>query len=260
MLDRAQLMPPRNKGRASEWRAGITAILPVAIAAIPIGLLLGALCSAKGLTIAEAGLMSLLVFAGGSQFAAVELWTTPVPIAAIVFSTALINARHVLMGASLTPKTGQFSPLQRYLGFHFLTDETWALAERRAVTAPLTPAYWFAMATLLPTAWVGSTLVGAAVGSLLGDPRSIGADFAFTALFIGLIAGFWKGRGTAATIAASGGAAALTYITLGPPWHVAAGAVAGIAAAYATAPEPTAGDAPPADSMPASTARVDDKE
>ena len=260
MLDRAQPMPSRSKARTREWRAGIAAIVPVAIAAIPIGLLLGALCSAKGLTIAEAGLMSLLVFAGGSQFAAIELWTTPVPVAAIVFSTLLINARHVLMGASLTPKTGLFSPLQRYLGFHFLTDETWALAERRAVAAPLTPAYWFAMATLLPTAWVGATLVGAGVGSLLGNPRSIGADFAFTALFIGLIAGFWKGRGTAATIAASGGTAALTYLTLGPPWHVAAGAMAGIATAYVTAPAPLASDAPASEPAPASKAPVRDME
>ncbi|CAH1666581.1 MAG: AzlC family ABC transporter permease [Chelatococcus sp.] len=252
MLDRAQPQkldhePPHGKpsrqkpshraSRGREWRAGIAAIVPVAIAAIPIGLLFGALCSAKGLTIAEAGLMSALIFAGGSQFAALELWTTPVPIAALVFSTLLINARHVLMGASLTPKTGLFSPLQRYLGFHFMTDETWALAERRAVAAPLTPAYWFALATVLPTAWIGSTLAGAVVGSFLGDPRRIGADFAFTALFIGLIAGFWKGRTTAVTIAASGGAAALAYVTLGPPWHVAAGAIAGIAAAYMTAPE-----------------------
>lgn len=219
-----------------EWRAGIAAITPVGIAAIPIGLLFGALCSAKGLSVLEAGLMSLLVFAGGAQFAAIELWTSPLPIGALVFSTLLINARHVLMGASLTPKTGLFSPLQRYLGFHFMTDETWALAERRAVATPLTPAYWFALATILPSAWVGSTLVGATVGSLLGDPRSVGADFAFTALFIGLIAGFWKGRTTAATIAASGGVAALTYVTLGPPWHVAAGAIAGIVAAYVTAP------------------------
>ncbi|MBS7697929.1 MULTISPECIES: AzlC family ABC transporter permease [unclassified Chelatococcus] len=237
MLDRGQHTPLHHHARNREWRAGFAAIIPVAIAAVPIGLLFGALCSAKGLTVAEAGLMSALVFAGGSQFAAIELWAAPVPIAALVFSTLLINARHVLMGASLTPKTQLFSPLQRYLGFHFLTDETWALAERRAVAAPLTPAYWFALATLLPTAWVGSTLVGAAVGSLLGDPRSIGADFAFTALFIGLIAGFWRGRTTAITIAASGGAAALTYLALGPPWHVAAGAMAGIAAAYATAPE-----------------------
>ncbi|MFL5313835.1 MAG: branched-chain amino acid ABC transporter permease, partial [Microvirga sp.] len=69
----------------------------------------------------------------------------------------------------------------------------------------------------------------------LGDPKRFGADFAFTALFIGLVAGFNKGRITAATVAASGGTAALAHVTLGPPWHVLAGAFAGILAAYAAA-------------------------
>src|SRR6185312_2456003 len=94
----------RHPDRA-EIVAGIRDIWPVMVAAFPIGLLFGALCTGKGLSIAEAGLMSLLVFAGGAQFAAVELWTYPVPVAALVFSTALINARHVLMVASLAPNS-----------------------------------------------------------------------------------------------------------------------------------------------------------
>ena len=180
---------------------------------------------------------SLLVFAGGAQFAAIELWTYPVPVAALVLSTALINARHVLMGASLAPKLAWVTLWQKLVGFHFMTDESWALAERRAVTQKqkVTPAYWFALAALLPVAWVGGTALGAWLGSFMGDPARFGADFAFTALFIGLIAGFWRGRVTLFTVAASGGASAVVYLLAGPPWHVAAGAVAGIVAAYAAA-------------------------
>jgi 4-azaleucine resistance transporter AzlC len=203
------------------------------IAAVPIGLLFGALCVSKGLSVLEAGLMSLLVFAGGAQFAAVELWTYPVPVLALAFSTLLINARHVLMGASLATKLNGFSLLQRFCAFHFLTDESWALAERRALRQPIVPAYWFALASMLPIAWVGSTVLGAWLGSFLGEPERLGADFAFTALFIGLIAGFWRGRVTGVVIAASGAASALTYLVMGPPWHVAAGAFAGIAIAWA---------------------------
>jgi 4-azaleucine resistance transporter AzlC len=225
----------RTEPEQGEVQAGLRDIWPVMVAAFPIGLLFGALCTGKGLSIAEAALMSLLVFAGGAQFAAVELWTTPVPIAALVFSTALINARHVLMGASLAPKLSRFTLWQKLVGFHFMTDESWALAERRAMTRKVTPAYWFALALMLPIAWIGGTLLGAWLGSFMGDPQRIGADFAFTALFIGLVAGFWKGRDTALTIAASAGTAALTYVTAGPPWHVAAGALAGIAVAYISA-------------------------
>jgi 4-azaleucine resistance transporter AzlC len=221
--------------RRAEMRDGLRDIIPVMIAAVPIGALFGALCTGKGLSILEAGLMSLTVFAGGAQFAAIELWSYPVPIATLAFSALLINARHVLMGASLTPKMGNFSLPQRLAAVHFLTDETWALAERRALRKAITPAYWFGLATALPIAWVGSTLLGAWLGSFLGDPRRLGADFAFTALFIGLIAGLWKGRVTGITVAASGMVAALTYALAGPPWHVVAGALAGIAAAYLAA-------------------------
>jgi 4-azaleucine resistance transporter AzlC len=217
-------------------RDGLRDIWPVMVAAFPIGLLFGALCAGKGLSVAEAGLMSLLVFAGGAQFAAVELWTTPVPVAALVFSAALINARHVLMGASLAPKLARFALWQRLVGFHFMTDETWALAERRALAQKVTPAYWFTAALLLPVAWIGGTVLGGWLGSFMGDPARFGADFAFTALFIGLVAGFWRGRVTLFTVAASGGASAAVYVLAGPPWHVAAGAAAGIAAAYAAAP------------------------
>ncbi|MFX8585744.1 AzlC family ABC transporter permease, partial [Acinetobacter baumannii] len=76
-----------------EARQGLVDIAPVIVAAVPIGLLYGALAAAKGLSALEIGLMSLLVFAGGSQFTAVELWAQPVPVATLVFSTMLINAR-----------------------------------------------------------------------------------------------------------------------------------------------------------------------
>ncbi len=216
-------------------REGLRDIAPVMVAAMPIGLLFGAVAVGKGLSPLEATLMSLLVFAGGAQFAAIEMWGYPVPVWAIVFSTVLVNARHVLMSASLASKIGAFSQGERMLGFFFLTDEAWALAEKRAAETALTPTYWFALAGTLPLAWIGSSLVGALVGALLGDPARFGADFAFTALFIGLVAGFNKGRITAVTVAASGGTAALVHVFAGPPWHVLAGAFAGILGAYLAA-------------------------
>lgn len=227
--------------RASDARAdardGVRDILPAALAAVPIGFLYGALCTAKGLSPLETALMSALVFAGGAQFAAVELWSVSIPIGALAFSTLLINARHVLMGASLAAKLGAFSRRQRLLGLFFMADENWALSERRAAWRRLTPAYWFAMAGLFWANWVAWSLGGALAGALLGDPRRFGADFAFTALFIGLIASFWQGRASASIVAASLGASALVHVGLGSPWHVAAGALAGIATAYARAEE-----------------------
>ncbi|HEY5796220.1 MAG TPA: AzlC family ABC transporter permease [Bosea sp. (in: a-proteobacteria)] len=226
-------------------RRGLGDIWPAMLAAVPIGLLFGALAAGKGLSPLEVTVMGALVFAGGAQFAAVELWTTPAPIGALVFSTLLINARHILMSASLVPKLQGFSPWQTFLGLYYMADENWALAEKRARTHRLTPAYWFGMLIPFVACWITTSTLGAIVGAALGDPSRFGADFAFTALFIALVAAFWKGRVTFWTVAAAGLASALTYRFVGPPWHVLAGALCGLAAAWiaaddsdASVPEP----------------------
>jgi predicted branched-subunit amino acid permease len=220
-----------------EVRDGVRDLAPAMIAAIPIGLLFGALAGAKGMSPPEVFLMSGLVFAGGAQFAALELWATPAPIAALAFSTLLINLRHVLMGASLARKTGRFSKLQRLIGFGIMADENWAFSEGRAARRPLTFAYFGGMGAVFWVNWVLFSTLGAFAGSFLGDPHRLGADFAFTAVFIGLIAGFGGGRVTLITIAVSAATAAAVYVVAGPPWHVACGALAGIAAAYLAASE-----------------------
>ncbi len=216
----------------SEIRSALIDIAPPALAAVPIGFLFGAIAVSKGLSPAEVAMMSITVFAGSAQFSALEQWTQPAPILALAFGTLLINCRHVLMGASLAPKTRLFSPVQRFLGFFFMADESWAMSERRAGQTALTPLYYFSMAIFFYLNWLTWSVAGSLVGRLLGDPARYGADFAFTALFIGLIAGFWEGRTTAATILTSGVVAALVYLKVGAPWHVPAGALAGIVAAY----------------------------
>ena len=228
-------MARQPPGAAPSFATGLLDIAPVVVAVVPIGMLFGGLAVGKGMSIAEAGLMSLAVFGGGAQFAALSLWTYPLPIGALAFSTLLVNLRLMLMGASLDRKTRGFSAPGKLTAFYFLTDESWSLAERRALAGPVGPAYWAGVSTPLPFAWVGATLLGAWLGSLLGDPARFGADFAFAAVFIGLIASFWKGRSTAYVVAASAVASALAYLAAGPPWHVAAGAFAGIVAAYVAA-------------------------
>src|SRR5262245_33979519 len=120
----------------SEWRAALVDILPAMVAGMPFAALCGALAVAKGLSPAEVLAMSLFVFAGGAQFAAIEIWSYPVPVFAVVVSTLLINSRHVLMGTSLRPKLHALSAPQRVLGCFLLADENWGVAERGASVSP----------------------------------------------------------------------------------------------------------------------------
>jgi 4-azaleucine resistance transporter AzlC len=215
----------------AEFRSALTDIAPALVAAVPIGLLFGAVAVGKGMAPSEVALMSALVFAGGAQFAAIELWQHPPPLVALVVSPALINARHILMGLSLAPKLKTLRPLQRLLGCAVMADENWALAERRASRQPLTPAYFLGMGAVFWANWVFWSSLGAVLGPVLGDPRRFGADFAFVAIFIGLIVALSKGKRSAAVVLASALAATLIHAVFGSPWHVLSGAAAGIVAA-----------------------------
>jgi 4-azaleucine resistance transporter AzlC len=215
----------------SEFRAGLFLILPALLSGIPFALILGAAAAQKGLSPLEVGLMSALVFAGGSQFVAVGLWTDPAPWLALGFAAMLVNLRYVLMSASIATKLKRFPKAGRALIVFFLADETWALAEKRAAETPLTAWFLLGLIPIFYLDWVFFTVLGAIVGSAFQNPERIGFDFAFTAIFIALIAGLWRGRRTGVVVAASAAASALTYLAIDGPWYVIAGAIVGSAVA-----------------------------
>lgn len=153
--------------RRRERRAALVDILPAMVAGIPFAALCGALAVAKGLSQAEVCLMSLVVFAGSAQFAAIEMWSAPAPVTALVVSTLLINVRHVLMSASLGPRLHALSAQQRVLGCFTLADENWALAERRATAEASSPTYF--LHTLIGSPWhmLSGGLAGIAAAATL---------------------------------------------------------------------------------------------
>lgn len=216
---------------AAEFRAGLTAVLPVLLSAGVYGLLVGALAVREGLAPLEAALMSGLVFAGGSQFVALEVWRQPAPVGLLVVTALLVNLRHVPMGATLKPALGGFAPRQRVLALFLMADEVWALALRRAAGGPLAPAFYWGLGLALYGVWVTATLLGALLGAAVADPERYGLDFAFVAVFIGLLGGLWRGRTSLVPWAASAAAATVVALASPGPWYVAAGAVAGPAAA-----------------------------
>lgn len=219
-----------------EFFTGVMEVAPVLVAMAPIGLLWGTLAAGKGLTVFEALLMSTLVLAGAAQFVAIEMWRDPVPVLLLTATAFIVNVRHVLMSASLSrhirgiPRA--FHPLVAYL----LVDESWALAERRALTQPVTLAYFLGLALPLVTCWLITSGIGAMLGRSLGDPSALGLDFAFSALFISILMGFWKGPSTAGVLVASGAVSAVTHITVEGPWYIVAGGLAGALFAAALPP------------------------
>jgi 4-azaleucine resistance transporter AzlC len=227
-----------SKSIVSEARAGALAIAPLAIAAVPFGLIFGAEAVRKGLSAAETALMSLTVFAGGAQFMAVGLWRQPAPWAALAFAVLIVNLRHTLMGASLVRKMERFRPWQRWLAAFVLTDELWATSERRAALLPLTPAYYAGAGLTMYVVWFVATVVGTGIGATLPKPEAFGLDFAFPAVFICMVMGFATSWRAAPVIAASAATALVAHSLFGGTWFVILGGLAGMIAAAALPPKP----------------------
>lgn len=197
--------------------------IPIALGVLAYGLVFGLLARQAHLSALEALLMSGLVFAGASQFVALGLWATPLPVGAIILTTLVVNLRHVLMGAALRPWFARLSPFAAYGSVFFMADENWALTMGEFARGRRNGAFLLGSGLMIFAAWLSATLLGRTLGGLLRDPTRWGLDFAFTAAFIALLVALWKGRGDLLpwAVAAIVGAAAAhwlpgkSYILLG---------------------------------------------
>ena len=178
---------------------GVTMALPVAVGFLPLAFMLGVQGSQHGLSSLGMALMCGLNLAGGSEFAAVSLWSATPPLLLIAMTTWLINSRHIVMGAALTPyvQASGVSNKTALTVFFLMCDETWALAmneiDRRKQTGITVeklfcPAFYFALALTLWVVWWIGAAVGALVGQSVGDITQYGFLMAFPATFIALLA------------------------------------------------------------------------
>lgn len=228
--------PPPATGRLpftfSGVAAGFRACVPVAVGVAVYGVLYGLLARQKGLTLLEAQAMSLWVFAGASQLIALDIWTPDLAAGSLILTTFIVNLRHVLMGAALSPQLLRLSAGQAFGSLFFMTDESWALAlgrwaEDRRAGRPSDGAFLLGAGLCVYAFWNASTLLGHVLVRGLDDPARYGLDFAFTAVFTALLVGLRPRRADVLPLCAAV-AAALLFARLCPgKWYILAGALAG---------------------------------
>jgi predicted branched-subunit amino acid permease len=177
----------------------------------------------------EALAMSLIVFAGAAQFAAVGYVASGLAWPGIVLLTGLLNARHVLYSAALAPWFRGRSFAERAVAAHLLTDEAFALAiaHFRRLGRFDAFGYWFAAigTTLIP--WNLATLAGVTLGDVIVEPKRLGIDVIFPAAMTGLAVGLITGRRelVAALVGAAVGVVVSLAIT--PTIGIIAGGIVG---------------------------------
>ena len=216
---------------------GFRDIVPVMVATVPFGLVFGALAAKQGFSLFEATLMSGSVYGGASQFVVLQMWADPLPFWTILMSALAVNLRLVLYSASIGRKIAHWRRRSATWVSLILTDPIFALAESQG-GARLSAAYYFGLGVPLYLNWIAATLAGAILGNIIRRPEAIGLDFVVTAYFLVIVLGYRKRANALPVIGASAGAALGAYLALGPPWHFAAGAIAGMTTA-ALLVEPT---------------------
>jgi 4-azaleucine resistance transporter AzlC len=145
------------------------------------------LATNAGLSARNVVLMSLLVYAGASQFIAAGLFAAGASPASIVLTTFVGNLRHLLMTASLAPHlSGWRWPRLALFGYQ-VTDETFAVHAARLGAEPVRPVEAFSLNATAQAAWVSGSGLGVGGGQILPAPRPWGLDYALPALFVALL-------------------------------------------------------------------------
>ncbi len=222
-----------------ECQRGVAASFPVCIGIVPFALVLGAAAAQKGLAPFEVLFLTGLNFAGGSEFAAIQVWSNPPRVLLITFLTFLVNSRHLVMGATLAPFLERYPKKKVLPALFFMCDESWALgyedANRRVsrgIRNAFSMSFYLGASLCLYGTWAGCTTAGAIAGPVLGDVRVYGVDMAIPAVFLVLLKGQWPGFKAAGPWAVSLAAAAAAYLFIPGSWHILSGTVAGLIAAY----------------------------
>lgn len=198
--------------QATDIRSGARGALALVLPTAAIGVSFGVLAQPVMGSVAPI-VMSMIVFSGAAQFAALTVLTAGGGLVAAIAAGMLCNARWLPMGFAVGPFLAR-NKLMRIIQAQAIVDASFALASRgdgtydRGVMIGATVVQW--------PAWVGGTAVGVLAGGVLGDPMALGLDAMFVAFYLALLVEEARGR-TALTAALLGAAIALALMPFAPP-------------------------------------------
>jgi 4-azaleucine resistance transporter AzlC len=201
----------------------------IAVSALGFGFVFGLSAREAGFSPVEAMAMSIIVFGGASQFAAVGYVASGLAWPGIILLTALLNARHLLYSAALRPWLREVPLPRRAVMAHLLTDEAFALSisHFRRIGRTDERGYWIGaiVATFIP--WNLATLGGVLLGAQIPDPGRLGIDIIFPAAMIGLAVGLVTGRRELVAAIVGAGVAVGVALASSPSIGIVSGGIIG---------------------------------
>ena len=221
----------------AEFRRGMRESLPILLGISPFALVSGVAAVQTGLSPVQAMGLSLIVFAGASQLAALDLLGRDASLLVVVVTAGVINLRMLMYSASLAPHLRSLPGRMRATAAYLLTDQAYAVALARFTggEAPGSPSgrLWFYLgaAATLWAVWQVGTLAGVLLGR--GVPDAWRLEFAVPLVFLAILVPAVEDRATLVA-AVVGGGVALGSAGLPLNLGLLAGATAGIAAGLVT--------------------------
>ncbi len=170
----------------SSLKKGFIEAWPICLGYIPIGMAFGVLAQKAGLTPLEIGLMSMIVFAGSSQFIAVSMISAGASIAAIILTTFAVNLRHLLMSSSLSVFLKRASRLKLTIFAYGVTDESFAVNYVQFKQGGWDHNSALVVNHLPNMTWIAFTIIGGFGGRFIPE-GAFGIDYALIAMFICLL-------------------------------------------------------------------------
>ena len=214
------VMKAERTGSSSPIVRGILQAMPVVMGYIPVGFAYGVLAGQAGLTLFSTLLMSVLVYAGSSQLIAAGLFAVGTPMLSIVFTTFIVNLRHLLMSAAVAHALSRWPQWQRLLFATELTDETFAIHSMQFAKEMPAKAHVFAINVTSQLSWVIGSWLGFFAGSKLTNIEAYGLDYALPAMFVALLLLQIKHRRMVCVALFSGAVSVLLYLTGAKTWAV----------------------------------------
>ncbi len=206
---------------------GARAIWPVAVAVLPFGITFGVSAGEAGIDPGTSLLMSALVFAGAAQFAALDLWSSQIPLISLVLTVFAVNARNIIMGASLFPWIGRLPGYRIAMITPVLSDANWAVSMDAYGNGERDVGILVGSGLLLWVAWVAGTGLGACFTGFVMAPERLGLDLLMPVFFITVLVGMGKQKGIFLPWVTAAMVSLATSSMVEGNWHIIAGALAG---------------------------------
>ncbi len=196
--------------RFARLPAGVTQTLPLVIPTLAVGGVFGLLAEPVMGPVAPI-VMSCIVFAGGSQFAALSVLSSGGGATAAVLAGACVNLRFLPTGFAIAPalKGGR---LRRAAEGQTVVDASFVLAARGDGTFDRATLLWSTLVQAV--CWISGTVLGVVAADAIPDPERYGLDVLLPVFFLTLLASELRQQGRRAAVVA--GVAALLTVGLTP--------------------------------------------